>query len=132
MTTCTTQPEQPSNPDVAANDQHPSGILDFILVTYDTRVDKKKGSKASLVSLSFVVDEIRSSEDLQKKVEIVRAAPTDDERRELKRRLLPYFTFLHFTDGVRQSESFEDVHFMLMDWMTYPLRSLIFFGNNCD
>jgi len=105
----------PNQVSVMPNDQTTSGHLGSILVTYDTRVDNKKGSKTSLVPLSFVFNQIRSSHDLEKKVGIIRSAPTDDERRDLKRKLLPYFTFLHFKDGIRQSESFQDVKFMLMD-----------------
>jgi hypothetical protein len=96
------------------NDQASPGTFDSILVTYDTRVDKKN-SKARLVPLSFIVEQIRSSEDLQKKVAVIRSEPSLDNRRELKAKLLPYFTFLHFENGIRKSKFFKCVHFILMD-----------------
>ncbi len=96
------------------NDQAVPGILDSILVTYDTRVDKKD-SKASVVPLSSVIEQIRSSIDLQNKVKVIRAATSDEERRELKRQLLPYFTFLHFRQGIRRSDNFKAVRFILLD-----------------
>jgi hypothetical protein len=115
MTTCTTPQEQQTEVTVAANDQAVPGILDSILVTYDTRVDNKKGSEVSLLPLSSVVEQIRGSVDLQKRVSVIRSTSSDEQRRELKRQLLPYFTFLHFGNGIRKSENFKDTRFILMD-----------------
>jgi hypothetical protein len=95
-------------------DQTPSGNLNSILVTYDTRIDRKN-SKASLKPLSWVVEQIRSSEDLKKKVTLVRAEASVERRRELKKKLLPYFTFLHFENGMRKSDFFQDARYILMD-----------------
>ena len=115
MTTCPIEQEQQNNVIVAVNDQATPGILDSILVTFDTRVNKKKNAKASLRPLSSIIRDIRTFPYLQRSVARVRAASSDDERRELKKQLLPYFTFLHFENGIRQSQYFRDVRFVLMD-----------------
>ena len=96
------------------NDQTVPGNLDSILVTYDTRI-YLKDSKASLKPLSWIVEEIRSSETLRKNVARIRSASSGDERQKLKARHLPYFTFLRFEDGIRKSERFKDARFILMD-----------------
>jgi hypothetical protein len=105
--------EPESNP-VTGNDQTSSGILDSILVTYDTRVTKKD-SKATLVPLSYVVEEIRCSDNLKKSVAAIRTVGPGVEQARLKVKLLPYFTFLHFENRIRKSTFFKNARFVLMD-----------------
>ena len=101
MTPCSTTQEQPNN-------QTLSGTL----VSY---ADNIKVSKTVPRNLAWVIDEIRASDELKAKVERIRSASSDVERRQLKQSLLPYFTFLQFTNGTRESKSFKSVQYVLMD-----------------
>ena len=109
----TTQ-DQPSNVVAEANDQATPGTLDTILVTYDTSV-KLKDHITSRKPLSWVINEIRTSQSLRDHISTIRSTQADKERRELKANLLPYFTFLEFANGIRQSQFFKSVSYMLMD-----------------
>lgn len=113
MTTSTAQ-EPASNVIAATNDQASPGTLDSILVTYDTRVTRKD-AEAERKALSWIVEQIRTSPDLQESVEIIRAQPSSDRRHELKKKLLPYFTFFQFSNNIRKKEFFQRVKFILMD-----------------
>jgi hypothetical protein len=113
MTSSLTTHETANEITQAETDPTESDILDTIFVTYDTRVTRKEAS-AGLRQLSWIIQEIQSSDRLKQAVTTIRETEAD-ARADLKKKLLPYFTFLRFRNNVRKAENFQEVQFIILD-----------------
>lgn len=115
----------PSNPDLtpdnpggptsagsAAGEVRLDSISDATLVSYAkyanyNRVVPKK--------LSWIINEIRTSQDLKEKVDQIRAEADPTQRKLLKEALLPYFMFMTFTENQRDVAHFKSAKFIVLD-----------------
>ena len=101
-----------ADPTVALPLQVEPAISDATQVSY---ADHSYISDVSLKPLSWVIDEIRSSAELKKKIETVRSEADPKKRKALKAALLPYFTFSHFSENKRDKVHFKSTKFILID-----------------
>ena len=94
------------------NSQTMSGTLDTIEVSFATNI---RTIKTTPKSLSWVVEQIRTSKYLQEKIAIIRSEASLEKRQELKKELLPYFSTAMFDGGIRGNKSFKRTCFPVID-----------------
>ncbi len=104
--------EQPNETIVAVNSQTLSGSLDAIQVSYAKNI---LITKTSSKPLRWIVDQIRTSEDLRSKVATIRLETSIEKRQALKKELLPYFCTASFHGGIRKNKFFKGLRYVVID-----------------
>ena len=90
----------------------------FDSISDATQVSYAKYANVNRVTpkpLSWIINQIRTSQDLKEKVSQIRAEADPAKRSDLKAALLPYFMFMAFEDNKRDVAHFKSTKFMIQD-----------------
>ena len=104
--------EQQDSQSVAVNSQTESGPLDTVQVSYASNICI---TKTSLQSLRWVVENIRTSQELLLKVSTIRSETSLEKRQDLKKEFLPYFSTAIFDSGIRGNKTFKSIRYPVID-----------------
>ncbi|MCX6170952.1 MAG: PriCT-2 domain-containing protein [Ignavibacteriales bacterium] len=78
--------------------------------------DSVKSNAVEVTSISNIFEQIRTDKTLKENVERIRQLETDNERRDAKVILLPYFVGATFTNGIRTAENLITAEMMILDF----------------
>ena len=84
-------------------------------VSYGYRV-KSKNKPLQLVPFSTIVESIKTgTHGLKENIEKIRACQNDEQRRELKKQLLPFFSMAIYRDGERKNVNLQSINHIILD-----------------